>query len=290
MARTTGLYGADKGFNVGSSAPMVDIAGHQGYEGHLPDLSSYVTNGSYVRRNLVAIVLATPKGFDHLPDGELWHKALKAIIETQSKSISGIVSTLNLEFTENTIGGAGEVQSDIANVTRTPSTPTHGAIEKPGKPISRLMAGWILNLLGDPETKVPRIMTMASNQGKDIDLLPDDVSMTVLYFEPDHTFRHVLEAWLCTDMKPKSGPVTEGSREMTAAGAPLEHSLEFTCIQQVGANVNALAQRELDKMNLGGVNPTDRPAIVDEIASGVSNVDSGYAEGIEEAGETFGPA
>ena len=288
MARSEGLFERGKAFNTASTAHTVDITKHNGYDSHLPDISAYSTNNAYVKRNLIAVVLATPKGFDLLPDSEVWHRALKAIIETQSKAISGITSTLAVEFTENAVGGAGEVQSDVSNVTRAPSTPTHTVVERPGKPIAKLWDGWILNLLGDPETKVPRCMTFAGNQDQDIDLLPDQVSCTVLYFEPDHTFRHVVDAWLCTDMKPKNGTANEGVRDLSAGGAGLEHSLEFTSIQQVGANVIALAQAELDAMNIGGVNPDNRPAIYEGRTQTVKEADqSGYAEGIAKAAETF---
>lgn len=286
MARDTGLYTKGKAFN-NSSAPMSDISKNQGYDGHLPDISAYVTNGAYVRRNLVAKLMSSPKGFDLLRDAKVWHSALKSIIETQSKTISGITSTLALEYSENNISGGGEVQSDIANVTRTPSTPTHGVLEKPGKPISKFWEGWILNLLMDPETKVPRVMYYKENVGKNIDLLPDMIGCAVLYFEPDHTFSHVLEAWLCIDMKPKNGLAVEGSRDLAAGGTNLEHSLEFTSIQQVGTPIMALAQAKLDEMNLGGVNPNLRPAVIDKVSGTVADSESGYAEGIKAAQEAF---
>lgn len=277
------------GYNNKSSVPMVNITDNYGNHGVLADLKAFASNAVYVKRNIIAVVLETPKGFDYCDSPSIWHQGLKALLETQSKSITGLNSSLTAEYAENQVGNnTGDMQTEIINMTRAQSTPTHVIVEKGGKPAARIIEGWMLNLLMDPDTNFPRVVTFGDNREKLNDLLPDMVGATVLYFEPDALYKNVVEAWLCTDMKPRTGPVNEGSREAGAAGQVLEHSFDFTALQQVGPHVIALAQRELDKMNLSNMHPGNRPAIVEERSAEMADSNgAGVTEGVNAAASTF---
>ena len=102
-------------------------------------------------------------------------KALKAIlkhlVEVQAKSIEGLNATITVDYTETPVGGAGEMQEDVSNVTRQRSNPTFTWTEKYGKPINAFLEYWIFQLLGDPESKIPQVVTRGTK--KPTDLLPD---------------------------------------------------------------------------------------------------------------------
>jgi hypothetical protein len=261
---------------------MVDI--HQlqaGQNGFRTDFEGFVNNSSYVRRNMIAVLVEAPRGFQHLPDSEQWVSTLKSLIELHPNSIEGLNSTLTVEFSEVAVGGAGEMQEDIANVTRERSVPTFTWTEKYGKPINAFLSGWITNLMMDPITKVPNIMTRSGD--KPTDILPDYTSCTVLFIEPDPTHTRVVHAWLCTNMHPKTAGEVVGARNLTAAGETVEYSVEFTALTQEGLGVQLFAQRYLDEMNMSAVNPNLKPAFVDKIEEDIIAQDAGYHDQLDRA-------
>lgn len=254
--------------------PMVDISEPSaGQNGPFTNFEGYVSNSTYVRRNLIAVLIEAPRGFDHLPDSDKWRKTLKALVELQADSIEGLTSTLTADFVEHAVGGAGEMQEDISNVTRARSTPTFNWTEKYGKPINAFLTGWITELLMDPISKVPGVVTRALQNGENTgnntppgptpDMLPDFTGMTVLFFEPDPTHTRVIHAWLCTNMHPKTAGEVVGNRDLTSAGESVQYSVEFTSLTQEGYGVRLYAQRVLDEMNENAINPNTMPAFVE---------------------------
>ena len=209
---------------------------------------------------------------------------MKALVELHAKTIEGLQSTLTVEYSETPVGGAGEMQEDVTNVTRARSNPSFTWTEKYGKPINAFLDGWILNLIMDPQTKFPAVVTRGSK--KPTDLLPDYNGMTVMFVEPDPTHTKVVQAWLCTNMRPKTGGDVTGRRDLTAAGETVDYQVEFTAVTQVGAGVNKFAQRLLDEMTLTGANPNLRPAFVDQITADVKAGDAGYTAAVNNAGKT----
>jgi len=262
------------------NSTQVDLA-LSGQNGYMTDIHSFVGNAGYVKRNLIPILLEAPRGFKDLPSPEVWVATLKNLVELHAQTIEGLNSTLTVEFAENAVGGAGEMQEDIANVTRARSVPVFTWPEKYGKSIQHFLTGWIQNLMGDPETKVPRIVSLGGEGPTD--LLPDYTGMTMLFIEPDPTQTQVIHAWLCTNMMPKTGGENLGKRDLTVAGESLIHSVEFTAITQIGAGVDQVAQKFLDGMNLVGVNPNNRPAFVEALTADVASVETGYAEKVASA-------
>lgn len=252
-----------------------------GQYGFSTNPKALVANANYVRRNVIAVLLEAPRGFQDLPNPELLNGTLKALVELHAKQITGLTSTLTVEYVEQPVGGAGEVQEDVSNVTRARSQPVFVWPEKEGLPVQKFVDYWIEMLLGDAETKVPRIVHVTG--GNVEDLLPDYRGMTVLFFEPDSTHTRVEKAWLTTAMMPRVGGTVEGQRDLQAAGEGLEHSIEFTGVTQHGEGVKQIAQGFLTAMGLSGVNVNLRPAIVTEIDANVTAETSGNADMIEEA-------
>lgn len=259
--------------------PMLTLK-YGGQNAGMTDFSSYVSNQAYVRRQTIAILLAAPRGFNHFQNPQEWISSLKSLVETHAKSIEGLQSTITVDFVENAVGGAGEMQEDIANSVRARSTPTFVWNEKYGMPVNALLEGWITGIMMDPTTKYPTVV--ARQGGGPTDLLSDYTSMTCLFFEPDPTFTKIQKAWLCTNMMPKSGGEVTGHRDLTQAGESLDHSIEFTALTQVGVGVKLFAQRVLDGMAKTGMNPNLQAAFENTISADVRAADQGYAEQLQQ--------
>lgn len=260
---------------------MLDIsllsAGQNGFR---TDLRGYVSNAAHVRRNLIAVLVEAPTGFNDLPNPEKYIATLKSLVELHANSIEGLNSTLTVEHVEEAVGGAGEMQETLSNVTRERSTPTFNWTEKEGKPINAIMTSWITNLMMDPETKVPGIMATGTTPG---DILPDYHSMTVMFIEPDRTHTRVVEAWLCTNMQPKTAGEVVGSRDLTTGGELTQYAVEFTALTQTGVGVRNFAQSYLAELNKPGINPNLSPAFVDQISEDIkAQTDSGYVDSVND--------
>lgn len=279
MSRLKDTILENRAFNENGLAPMVDIR-QGGQNGFSTDFTSYVNNAAYVGKNLIAILVEAPRGFQDLESPDYWVETLKALVELQPKTIDGLQATLSVEHIENAVGGAGEMQQDISDVKRARSTPSFTWNEKYGKPVSRFLNGWVLNLIMDPISKYPAVVTRGTVAPSD--LLPDYTGMTVLFIEPDPTHTKVLQAYLCTNMRP-NGTVAEitGRRDLTAAGEGKDYTVEFTALTQHGVGVEQFAQQILDEMTLTGVNPNLQQAFVQKIEADVTAADQGYAEQID---------
>lgn len=280
MSRLTHTLIGETAYGKMKTAPMIDIT-NGGQFGYMPDYSAFVSSAPYVRKNLIARVMEAPRGFRDLADGQKYVDALRAIIELAPKTIEGLSSGLTVDFAESAFGGAGEMIYNVSNVTRAPSNPSISWDERYGKPIQTFHTSWILQVMQDPETKYPWVIT--NGNGNVTDLLPDYMAMTCLFFEPDPTHTKIQDAWLCTGMMPKSDGTREGRKDGTGAGEMLELQIEYTATTQVGLGVIAMAQKILDTINLSGVNPNTRPAFVDNIAADVAAGVNGYAEQVAAA-------
>lgn len=285
MARLTDTF-ISSGNNPYHSheAPLVDLK-NGGQFGHMMDYKALASSTPYVRQNLIAILLEAPRGFKLMPNPDLWHSSLKAIIEEQSKSITGLNSTLKIENVEHAVGGAGEQIAAVSNVTREQSRPAHSINEKYNMPVATFINSWILELMMDPETKYPNIITRGDRRAQLTDHLADFYGATVLYFEPDPIFRHVIKAWLCYFVRPSDeGVQMEGSRDLTSGKEELTVDLTMTATTQVGAGVNRLAQKILDSLNPTNTNPWQRPTAVDGVNADVSaRGDVCYTQGMSNA-------
>lgn len=274
MRQSDALIAQNSAYHLQSQSPMVNVVG-SGQQGIVTDLATYISNAAYVRRNLICVVLQTPRGFNLMPNSDVWHATCKALMENGSRTIEGLRKTLTVEYVSNPIGAAGEQQEDIAKVNRERSTPTHVFTEKYGKPINRFFDTWIRMLIADPESGIPAVTSLGLSTGP-ADLLPDFTSMTCIYIEPDPLHKNVIEAYLVTNMMPKTAGQVESSRDITAPGQSVDYTIEFTGIQQVGAGVNLFAQQLLDQMNLTGVNPNRRQAFIQQADAFVKDAAGGY--------------
>lgn len=270
-----------KAFGAGRHAPMVDLQ-FGGQMGYAPDLTEWVSNQAYVRKNLICLLVEAPKAFSLLPNPEVWVATLRALVELHPQSIEGLSAGLEVETAETPVGGGGEMQEDFVDVKRARSQPVFRFGEKFGMAVANFFQGWITNLLMDPQSKFAGIATLQGN--RPTDMLADQYSATMLFIEPDPLHSKVVKSWLGTNMFPKNSGEITGRRELTAAGETVTHDIPFTGIFQYGVGVDAFAQRMLDNISLTGANPHLRPAFVDAITADVQAARKGYEAGVEDLG------
>lgn len=266
------------------SAPMANVM-VSGQNGHQVDFRYYHGNADYIRRNVIARVMNFPQGFKHFPDAQVYIDTLKSMVELHAQTWEGLNKTLTVNSQQSPVGGSGEMQDTPSNVVRARSEPVLGLPEKYGMPFQALLTDWITELIMDPDTGAPNIITRPGVQVGD--MLPDFYTMTVLFFEPDPTFTKVQRAWLVTNMYPTTSGEDTGRRDKTQDGEQVIHSIQFTGMQQVGRGVNALAQAELDKMRLTYTSPNNAPAFIDGIDQSLLKSQFDYVGKVNEANNTF---
>lgn len=267
----------------GQQNPMIDIR-FGGQMGYAPDLTEWVSNQAYVRRNLICLLVEAPTGFQNLPDSDYWTGTLRALVELHPQRIQGLNATLNVEFTETPVGGAGQIQHDVTDVKETPPNISFTWKEKYGMPIQRFFSGWIRYLMMDPNSKFASINTISGNAVPD--MLSDRTSATMLFIEPDPTHTKVVKSWLVSNMMPKSSGEVVGTRDITAAGEPAEYEIEMTGISQYGTAVDAFAQRVLSGISITGADPYNRAAMVSSIDPDVLAQQKSYGGNISELAST----
>jgi hypothetical protein len=263
-------------------SPQIDVSAGGQY-GYQPNFASYVSNTGYTPRNLIALLVEAPRGLRLLDNGEKSVAVLKALIENQSKQITGLRTGVNVEASERAIGGAGHMQSDPTNVTEEISQPTHVWDERYGRSIHNFWQWYIRNLIAEPITKQPGIMSLID--GEVDDQLADFFSFTTLYIEPDPLRRHVVEAWLVTNMFPTTSGVLESQMDPTASADVPEISIEFRGIPVVSQGVRNFAQEQLDRLNYVNAGPMQRPAFVTQIEADIAKAEQGYAEDLNAAAQ-----
>lgn len=269
-------------FAAGHQNPMVDLQ-NGGQMGYAPDLTEWVSNQQYIRRNLICLLVEAPKAFQLLPNPDYWVATLRALVELHPISIDGLQATLEVETQETPVGGGGQMHEDFTDVKESRSTPTFKWNEKYGMPVANFLRGWITNLLMDPNTKFANIATLGNRPS---DMLADQYAATMAFIEPDPTHTKVVKSWLVTNMFPKTTGEIVGRRELTAGAEPTTYDVGFTGIAQFGLGVDAFAQQLLNGINITGANPYLRPAFVDKISADILAAKKGYQSNVEGLGSS----
>lgn len=264
--------------------PILDLK-FGGQQGWAPNLTEWVSNQAYVSRPLVCILLEAPKMFTVMPDSQKWISSLKALFELHARSIDGFNAGLKVDVEEHAIGGAGEQQQEIVNVTRERSQPKFQFVEKYGRPIQTFFEYWIRYGMMDPETKFALLGTMGKAEVKD--LLADWYSASCLFFVPDPLHKKVDKAWITTNMFPLSNGDITAKRDLTAGQELLTLDIEFAGISQYGLGVNQFAQSILDNINTLNADPFMKPAFQNKISADVA---ASNTNGYESTTEAMGKA
>lgn len=264
--------------------PILDLK-NGGQQGWAPNLTEWVSNQAYVSRPLICILLEAPRMFTVMPDSNKWIASLKALFELHARSIEGFNAGLKVDTEEHPVGGAGEQQQEVVNVTRERSQPKFTFVEKYGRPIQTLLEYWIRYGLMDPETKYALLSTIGGSGVKD--LLADWYSATCLFVVPDPLHKNVDKAWITTNMFPLSNGDITAKRDLTASQEMLTLDIEFSGISQYGMGVNQFAQQILNNINTLNSDPFMRPSFVNRVSPDVdAQSTTGYKSWTEKVGRT----
>lgn len=264
--------------------PILDLK-NGGQQGWAPNLTEWVSNQAYVSRPLICILLEAPRMFTVMPDSNKWIASLKALFELHARSIEGFSAGLKVDTEEHPVGGAGEQQQEVVNVTRERSQPKFTFVEKYGRPIQTLLEYWIRYGLMDPETKYALLSTIGGSEVKD--LLADWYSATCLFVVPDPLHKNVDKAWITTNMFPLSNGDITAKRDLTASQEMLTLDIEFSGISQYGMGVNQFAQQILNNINTLNSDPFMRPSFVNRVSPDVDAQNTtGYKSWTEKVGRT----
>ncbi|MGI9211322.1 MAG: hypothetical protein ACR2HF_02520 [Methylococcaceae bacterium] len=286
MTRVTNALLGSNSFGIGANQPMLDLR-QGGQHGYSPNLTEWVSNQAYIRRNLICILLEAPGFFQLMPNPTIWVQSLKSLVELHARTIEGFNAALTVEFAEHPVGGGGEMQQEVTDVKRARTEPVFGFVEKYGRPIQTFLEMWIRYGMLDPDAKIALAGTLSSTAtgatrsgatlGYDVtnkrpqDLLADWSTMTCLFIEPDILHKSVVKAWITTNMMPKeTGPI-EGKRDLTTASDLLELSIPFTGISQYGLGVNRLAQQILSSINITNAVPFLHKAFISKFDTTVNS-------------------
>lgn len=266
------------GYNTNGNKMIDPVFGGQngrspslGYDDNGTLKSQWISNQGHVSRNIVAVVLQAPEFFNYMQSPEKWVETLKSLWELHAESIEGLNGSLTVETAEHPIGGAGEQQEEVTNVTRERTTLSLTTKDKMGKPFQTFLDMWIRWGIMDPDTKDPLVSTL-----RDIDLglyTANNYSATILFFEPDITNKWPVEAWLCANVFPKSKGELTGKKAITEGGELVELSIEWSSITVSDNSVKALAQSIMNDMSVFSQLPTNQPLFVDGRESNISDED-----------------
>lgn len=272
---------SNQAYAAGRQNPMLDLQ-YGGQMGFAPDYTQWVSNQSYIRRNLFCLLVEAPRGFGFLQNGDKYIGVLKSLVELHALSIDGLQAGLEVETSETPVGGGGQMQQHFTNVTEARSNPVFRFDEKYGMPVASFFRSWITHLMMDPHSKVANVGTLSGN--KPTDMLADMYSATMIFIEPDPTHTKVVKSWLCTNMFPTGTGEIVGRRDLTQAGEQTTYDITFTALTQFGLGVDQFAQTLLDGINITGANPYLRQAFVNEITANVAAASAGYEKQVETMG------
>jgi hypothetical protein len=279
MSRITKAILDQKAYGRKSNQPMLDLS-YGGQFGWSPNLTEWVSNQAYVRRNLICILLEAPRFFKLMPEPSKWVESLKSLVELHCRTIDGFNAQLTVDTDTHPVGGAGEMQDEVTDVKRNRSEPSFTFIEKYGLPITTFLYNWITYGLMDPDTKYAMVGTLSGTRPED--MLADWYSMTCLFMEPDPTHTKVIKAWVTTNMYPKSTGVIEGKRDLTVAGEVSTLQVDFTGISQYNIGTKVFAQKILDNINIVNANPNLKPSFIQSISADVNASTEGYQQNVRD--------
>lgn len=257
-----------------------------GQQGAMSDPRNWMSSATYVRQKLIPVLIEAPGFMQYMDDGEDRIRILKALIELMATSITGLNSTLEVSYGEHRVSNAGEFHETPVQVARARSVPAFVWPEKEGMTIYNFWNDYIIDLIADPETMHPGLVSKAAYQQANYpEFLPHQIAFTVLFIEPSRDLKRVTNAWLCSNMMPKTSGTNEGSRVVGEANEVVEQTIEFTATTQVGTKVVELAQNYLNSLTHAGFRPAALPAAYDKVSSSVDVDSEDYKRKVEAVAE-----
>jgi hypothetical protein len=252
--------------------------GEGGQQGAMVAPHQWLSSAPHVRQPLVAVLVAAPGLMEFATDKAAQIASLKALIELMPQTIEGLNATVTWEFSENLVGKSGEMLEAPINSLRERSVPVFTWPEKFGYAIAKYWRKFGQDYVRHPDLGRPAIISeQAYIDAGSPAILPDMQSFSVLFFEPNESMTAVTNAWLCTNMMPKTSGEIIGRKAMGEANEVPEQSVEFTALTMVGKAVDSQAQLYLDSINLNDLDPSRLKPFSEGIDPGVVAAEEGYA-------------
>jgi len=247
----------------------------------------WVSSTPHTDRDLIPVVLRLPMIFDALADEELGKHLAKQYIEiltTLPESIEGLKRTLTSEQVEQKIHGTNESIEVFSDVRYEKCEITKNYIEKYGKPINSIIEFILKFGVMGSEEKVGLALTLDLKEDyrkrSYLLSLPTFASATMLYFSPDPQMGNVDEAYLSTNVIPKTAGTIESKLNKNEAKTLTEYSIPFTSFTRHDATVRAYAQLWLNEINKTRATFESQPLFVNKQESAViADLSGGAAPG-----------
>lgn len=260
--------------------PMADIR-RGGQFGWQPDMQGIINSTPYTSNNIICKVLASPRGFNDLPNPEVWHGAFKAMFETQALTIEGLNKKLNPSWTDTPMGGSGEIMEVPVGMTRERSVPSFSFNDKTGLPMTELIEQYHRLFIQDENTKHPGIALINNDVP---DGLIDYYTWTMIFIEPNRYWTHAVKTWLITAMGIKDSPEQTGKRDLNGEHELADFTLEMSGVGQVGPSVDAVGTAIIRSMQSSLSDPSRTPAFMQGPTADIADrEDVGFQEMMEKA-------
>jgi len=281
LNKATAYSGHNAGLDLGygGAGGYLPKIGRKGTDGAFYD--EWISNAAYIKRNLIPVVMSYPKFMSSMPEPDKWKASFKSLIELHPETIDGLSSGLTVDTDQHPVGGGGEMQDEVTNVTRAVSNITYTFKEKAGKSIQKFLDYYIRYGILDPDVKKPLVMQYMKNLDAVGGMyLPDMYTFTVMFIEPDISMTTVVDAWLCTNVFPTSNGDRTAKRDIHSAGEMLDLSIEFKSITLNSESVLTLADKILAKLTvLNKVPDLDLVLPTDSINPDIAKATTGFNDG-----------
>lgn len=193
-----------------------------GQHGWAPDIFRFINESPHVQQQGYAVTMATPTFFEKLPGGNFLASLLKSLFENRSESFEGITRKYETEFAE--LKWAGRTMSVPVGGSISYGTPVHNLTDVEGEIYTKLLEIWTQYGLHDVTVGHAKLVTL-DDPG---DMLIDELSAAVCYFEPTKNCKDIAHACFSVAMMPKDTPQIEIRRNREEAGNLRKIAAEFT--------------------------------------------------------------
>lgn len=263
---------------------MVDIR-KGGQFGWHSDFQGINNSTPHVSNNVICRVLASPRGFNDLPNASVWHGSFKAMFELHAKQINGLNKTLQPNWAGDPWGGAGEQIEVPTGMTREVSNVSFSLNEKYGLPFTHMLEAYHRTFIQDEDTKHPGIAMLKDDIS---DGLLDYYTWTMIFIEPARYLEFAQRTWLITNMGIKTSASQEAKRDKTSDQELLNIDVQMTGIAQVGYAVDALGNAILKAMKATQADPLRAPAFLNGRTADIADrTDVGFQEAMDAAKTTM---
>ena len=236
-------HAKDYGINSNDRAANVINGGQLGV-GYQPDTIDAATPLVFTPTHLV--VMHTPTMFDSNPK---IGQAIKALIETHPKSVSGIDFGYSVE-TESTIFGNDGQEMEIPKSTkRSAVSPSFTFQELTGNVVWNIFKNWVFNL-SHPDTNA------AFSDNKDaLPFMTSTYSMSMLaiQYDPTQVADNIIDGAYYTNMFPK-GTGELGLERTPGQSKIMERSVEFSAIVFHNYYTKLMAIEHAKALNIKSIN------------------------------------